>query len=173
MNTIVRAIVELINNSVDTPGSPLAWIKKVYHWDPRKIALSSFPAIVVKWIESDYRIRGTATNTKVYRVDIILVVNAKDYYKDVDNDVEKVEAVEAWHNMVNKTSSDHSTIPETIVWIIESQPRLPYTNDSEQTAYACLFASVEKTREMLRKDRKFHTYEITTTIKATVVADNA
>ena len=94
MNRIIRAIVELIKASKDTPGSPLATVKQVYFGDPRKIPQANMPAVVVSGVETDSSIRGTATNLKRYKVDIHLVYNAKDYYEETPSDTDKVLAVE-------------------------------------------------------------------------------
>lgn len=131
------------------------------------------PAVVVSWVETEYSVRGTATNLKRYKVDIHLVYNAKDYYEETPSDTDKVLAVEWGNQMTIGTLENGETIATTIVWVIEANPKLPYTNDEDDTVFACLFCSVDKVRQMMRKDRKFHAYEIITTVTATTIADNA
>lgn len=137
-----------------------------------KIPQSSLPAIVVKPYDTESRTRGTVTDTITYKLDIVVIFNAKDYYKDDPADEEKVYAVQAGVNMAGKTDNNQKVLATSIAGVIQSNKRLPYTDDAGGTQHACLFCNVERIRPILRRGgRKFPTYEIVTTIKATTVSD--
>lgn len=80
MDKVLAAIQQLLETAKAQSGSPLANIERVYLGDPKTIASSDQPALIVTPVSSDYIARWTVYDQKNFIVNVILVVDTKLFF---------------------------------------------------------------------------------------------
>lgn len=122
MKNVITAIQSLLKNAIVQSNSPLAWVKRVYFWDPRTIPSGSLPALTIQPISSDYIRRGSVYDQKVRTIEIRLVVNQKDYFdSNIGATVALTGAVYS-NSQITFTSANHWLVADDEVQIESANP---------------------------------------------------
>lgn len=158
MDHIIEALHFFIKQSVQTQGSILSWIKRVFWWDPKTVDESNMPAIIVRPRTSNYNSQNTKLDRKVYTVEVILIYNMKQYFNMWQWDAIEIDSItQSWstatitvdtpHGLNNKDEIQISNVDEKYDWpykvtvidstsfTIENSNSITYTWDGIVRAY--------------------------------------
>jgi len=166
MDKVIQAIYELMTSASGQSSQPLSGIN-VYYWDPVQIPEQSLPALTIQPISTDYILRGSEYDEKIHTVEIRLVYNQKDFYKTTPTLYNKVYAVQDVIEKTEKTDNSYETINYTISWVIQRNMTLPYT----WWYNACQQAKITNISYLFNDSRGFPSYEVVTTVEATVIGN--
>lgn len=162
MNLIILAIQKLLKDSISALNSKLQTIKNVYYWDPFLINNSSLPAIAIQPINSEYIMRGSRYDWKIHTIEIRVIYNLKDVLS-TDPSVTTMNSIQNSILMMEDTN-EHETINNTICWLIQKNPLLPYNNEN-----TCEIAQITNVSYTFSELRWFPTYEVVATVNVRVV----
>lgn len=174
MERVIEALKQLINTSTEVVGSPLADVKTIYWGDPIQIPESNLPAIAIQPVTTQYNKRGSKYDRKTHVVDVVLIDNVKRYSATTPSDVTKVTMVEQFIKSTEEVGQDGKTSTNSIVGIVASNPRLPYTDpDDASSQQASIYAEVDTVNYVFNTARGFPTFEVITTVEAWVQGDRS
>lgn len=162
MDSVIKAIQQLLKNASVQAGSPLYGIKKVFYWDPITIAATSLPALAIQPVNTEYIQRGSQYDQKRHSIEIRLIYNVKSFFSETP-DIEKIRSVEDSINKIEK-STNFETINYSVCGTIEKNPTLPF--DAVNT---CELAKIKNVSYSFSESRGFPSYEVVVTVEADVI----